>query len=140
MNFTFLLLLLLAKLFALRVVGQMVVARYHPTWLPPMHAWYSGLLSYPRLVVAQVIILATMAVILAQFWMGRGYFVDAKPGMGRSMVAWACVYVAAMVVRYVVRMWRPPDQRWLGGTIPIIFHCVLAAFLGVLGWFHASQG
>jgi hypothetical protein len=26
-------------------------------------------------------------------------------------------------------MRRHPDQRWLGGTIPIVFHVVLAAFL-----------
>jgi hypothetical protein len=33
-------------------------------------------------------------------------------------------------------MARRPEQRWLGGTIPIVFHWVLAVFLFVLG---ASQ-
>jgi hypothetical protein len=44
-----------------------------------------------------------------------------------------------MAVRYVVRMGRQPDQRWFGGTIPIVFHWVLASFLFVLGSFHASH-
>jgi hypothetical protein len=30
-------------------------------------------------------------------------------------------------------MARRPDQRWLGGTIPIVFHIVLASWLFVLG-------
>jgi hypothetical protein len=30
-------------------------------------------------------------------------------------------------------MRRRPDQRWFGGTIPIVFHWVLAAFLLVYG-------
>ncbi len=32
-----------------------------------------------------------------------------------------------------------PDMRWLGGTIPIIFHFVLAAFLYTWGKFLARQ-
>jgi hypothetical protein len=44
-----------------------------------------------------------------------------------------------MAVRYVVRMTRRPEQRWFGGTIPIFFHWVLAAYLFVVGLFHASH-
>jgi hypothetical protein len=36
-------------------------------------------------------------------------------------------------MRYAVRMRRHSDQRWFGGTIPIVFHWVLAAFLLVFG-------
>jgi hypothetical protein len=41
---------------------------------------------------------------------------------------WSYLYAGAMVVRYTVRMARHPDQRWLGGTIPIVFHTIVAAF------------
>jgi hypothetical protein len=41
-------------------------------------------------------------------------------------------------VRYIVRMWRRPDQRWLGGTIPIVFHSIVAAFLWIVGRYHLS--
>ena len=43
-----------------------------------------------------------------------------------------------MAARYAVRMRRRPGQRWFGGAIPIVFHFVLAAYLYVLGSFHAS--
>jgi hypothetical protein len=42
----------------------------------------------------------------------------------------------AMVLRYGMRMWLLPHERWLGGTIPILFHAVLACFLLRLGLFH----
>ena len=43
-----------------------------------------------------------------------------------------------MVVRYAVRMARRPDQRWTGGTIPIIFHVVLAAFQWTFAQYHVG--
>jgi hypothetical protein len=36
-------------------------------------------------------------------------------------------------------MARRPEQRWFGGTVPIVFHCVLAAFLFVLGSYDAPD-
>jgi hypothetical protein len=48
------------------------------------------------------------------------------------------VYASAIVLRYALRMTRRPDQRWFGGTIPIVFHLVLASFVYVYGSFHAS--
>jgi hypothetical protein len=50
----------------------------------------------------------------------------------------ATIYAGAMVVRYAVRMARRPEERWFGGTIPIVFHLVLASYVLVLGRFHAS--
>jgi uncharacterized protein len=54
------------------------------------------------------------------------------------VVWWSYVYAGAMVVRYVVRMARQPHQRWLGGTIPIIFHTVVAAFQWTFGMYHVT--
>jgi hypothetical protein len=51
------------------------------------------------------------------------------------LVVVADAYAASMVVRYIVRMARRPDQRWLGGCIPIVFHVVLASWLFVIGGF-----
>jgi hypothetical protein len=44
-----------------------------------------------------------------------------------------------MLVRYVVRMRRRPEARWFGGTIPMVFHLVLATYLYALGSFHAGS-
>ena len=46
------------------------------------------------------------------------------------------VYFLSMVVRYALRMSWYPEERWFGGTIPIIFHWVLASYLIVLGCYH----
>ena len=35
----------------------------------------------------------------------------------------------AAEVRYGIRMKLHPEARWLSGTIPIVFHCVLASFI-----------
>jgi hypothetical protein len=42
-----------------------------------------------------------------------------------------------MVLRYVITMAFFPERRWLGsGTIPIVFHWVLAAYIFTLSRFH----
>ena len=47
-------------LFLLRVLGQLEVVLIAPAWLPPMEQWYSGLLPYPLLLPAQILILMLM--------------------------------------------------------------------------------
>jgi hypothetical protein len=31
------------------------------------------------------------------------------------------------------------DARWFGGAIPIVFHCVLASFILVVGFWHRKH-
>ena len=124
-------------LLVLRVVGQLFVALRAPRWLPPMAQWQSGLLAYPVLLAGQVVVLTIMVWISMNVLAGRGVFIDPRrPDMGRAVVWFSYVYFGGMVVRYVVRMWRRPDQRWFGGTIPIIFHSFVAAFLFTFGRYH----
>jgi hypothetical protein len=125
------------SLFALRVLGQVVVVIFHPRWLPPMEQWYSGLLPYPYLLPAQILIFALMVAIDRHVAAGSGFFARCRPRLGRWLMGLSYVYFLGMVVRYVVRMTLHPDQRWLGGTIPIVFHCVLAAYLFTYGHYHA---
>ena len=119
-----------------RVVGQLIVFFFAPKVLPPMEQWQSGLVPYPWLVAAQAVVLALMASIALDFSRGAGYWVEPHPRLGLVVLWWSYVYVGAMVVRYVRRMMRRPDQRWTGGTIPIIFHCVVAAFQWVFAAYH----
>ena len=121
-----------------RVLGQLIVALRAPRWLPPMEQWQSGLLPYPVLLASQFVVLTFMILISRDFARGSGFFVAPHPQGGVFSIGFACVYFAGMVVRYVVRMTRHPDQRWFGGTIPIIFHSVVAAFLFAWGLFQAS--
>ena len=132
------LLLLLLAAFAMRVAGQLVVVVAAPPWLPPMDQWFSGVVAYPILLAVQLVTLVLMAAVALGLGAGWPLAISADAGLGRTLVAVAYLYAAAMAVRYVLRMARRPDQRWFGGTIPIVFHCVVAAFLWTFGTFHVS--
>lgn len=103
-----------------------------------MDQWQSGLLPYPVLLLGQVLVLIFMFWICADFTRSRGMFVQPYPGRGKYVLWFSYLYFAGMAVRYVIWMWRRPDQRWFGGTIPIIFHCVVAAFLFTFAIYHVK--
>jgi len=128
----------LAGLFFLRVLGQALVAFAGVTLLPPMSEWYSGLLPYPLLLPVQLVILLVQGKISLDLGRGHGFFVPRRPRVGRGLQRFAAVYVLAMVLRYALTMAWYPERRWLGtGTIPIVLHWVLAAYLFTLGRFLA---
>ena len=130
----------LAGLFFLRVLGQALVAFAGVSGLPAMPEWYSGLLPYPLLLPTQLVILAVQGKVSLDLLRGRGFFVVPRPGAGRAIQLFAVLYFLAMVLRYALTMAWHPDRRWLGtGTIPIVFHWVLAAYLLTLGRFLARS-
>jgi hypothetical protein len=114
----------LTVLFAARVVGQALVAFVGVPWLPPMDAWYSGLLPYPVLLPVQIAILGLQAAIDRDVWRGHGFFARPTARTGRRLQWLACGYALAMLARLLVT-----------GThlIPVAFHWVLAAYLLTLG-------
>src|SRR4051812_9671498 len=61
------LLWLLMSLFALRVLGQMLVEFCGVTFLPPSAEWFSGLIPYPSLLASQILILTAMTKINVDF-------------------------------------------------------------------------
>jgi hypothetical protein len=127
---------LFSALFLLRVVGQLYVRLRRPNWLPPTEEW--NLTPYSLLLPAQIAILGVMAWLDVELSRGAGEAVDPRPWLGEALLVFSYVYAAGMGVRYVVRMARRPRERWFGGTIPIVFHFVLAAYVYVLGSYHAS--
>ncbi|MGH7166571.1 MAG: hypothetical protein ACREIS_13725, partial [Nitrospiraceae bacterium] len=52
------------------------------------------------------------------------------------LVWFSYAYAGSMMLRYVITMGLYPERRWFRGTIPIVFHLVLAAYLFVLGHYH----
>ena len=121
-----------------RVLGQLIVVLWAPRWLPPMEQWQSGLLPYGALLAAQAVVLVLMFWISIDFSRAAGFWVERRPRLGLVTVWWSYLYAGAMVVRYIIRMARKPDERWLGGTIPIIFHTVVAAFQWTFGMYHMT--
>jgi hypothetical protein len=129
----------LAALFLLRVLGQALVAAAGPAWLPPMAAWHSGLLPYPVLLASQVVILALQAWIALDVTRGHGRCARRRPPVGRALRWISYAYAGAMAGRYVLTVALRPERRWLGGTIPIVFRWVLAAYLFTLGRYHEDR-
>jgi hypothetical protein len=124
-------------LFSLRVAGQIAVAAAQPAWLPPMHEW--NFVPYRILLPIQLALLALMSVVVVDLFGGGGVFSEQSDPAGAVVIGLSYAYWAAMAVRYARRMVRRPEERWFGGTIPIVFHCVLAAFLFVYGSYLAGS-
>lgn len=117
-------------LFFLRVLGQIEVWLIAPEWLPPMEYWYSGLVAYPLLLPAQIVLLMVMAVVVMDETRGK----KLRTARGsRTMRTLALVYFAVMLMRLFVQAARGAEDALAAGGIPIAFHWVLALFLYELG-------
>jgi hypothetical protein len=123
-------------LFFLRVAGQVVVRVRAPAWLPLMGQW--NLVPYRILLPIQLVFLAVMAWIDYDLLREDGLAETRSPALGSFLVAFSALYAGSMGARYAIRMRRRPGERWFGGTIPIVFHVVLAAYLLTLGTYHAG--
>lgn len=133
MNVRACLLLLLQALFLGRVVGQVLVVLVAPDWLPAARYWYSGLLPYPVLLPAQILLLMLMSMVTYDAFRAQGVFHPERPTTLRRLRICAYAYMAIMAARYVATMIWMPELRWFGHAIPITFHFVLATYLLVLG-------
>ena len=120
----------LFALFVLRVAGQALVAFLDAQFLPPMEAWYSGLMPYEYLLPSQLVIIAIMAKICVDFTRERGGFYEPKKFLATGWLWFGYVYLAAMIARAVF-VW---DH-----AIPIVFHWVLAAFVITVGLSHRRR-
>lgn len=119
-------------LFFARVVGQIEVLLLAPDWLPPMSAWYSGLLPYPILLPAQIGLLMLMCALVI-----RTRPAESRTGFapGPAVRIWrvlAIVYFLVMAVRLALCIHRYGRDFYLNGAIPVAFHWVLALFLALM--------
>lgn len=114
-------------LFLLRVLGQIEVVLIAPAWLPTMEQWYSGLLPYPLLLPAQILVLMLMTALTVNE-MHRAHAAASREWLRIA----ALIYFAAMLARLVVQLLRGADDVIAAGGIPVAFHWVLALFLLVL--------
>ena len=77
-----------------------------------------------------------MTKIVSDVWRGKGFFTQTRIRVAGFLVSFSAIYAGSMLLRYVITMILHPEMRWFGGTIPIFFHFVLAAFLYAWGKFH----
>lgn len=136
---TAIMLWILLVLFVFRVVGQLIVVLWAPGFLPPMHAWYSGLMPYRYLLPVQILIVIFLTMITLDISRGSGFWARPKCGLGLLLWNFGIIYFFSMVIRYFLQMSWHSDQRWFGGTIPIVFHCVLATYIILLGKYYLDS-
>jgi putative CocE/NonD family hydrolase len=130
---------ILFGLFVGRVVAQLLIAFGWGSFLPPWEEWFSGALGYPPLLGSQIVIILLYGKIALDVSRGRGFFAVPRRRLGSALLVVGSVYFGVMVIRYAIRMTLYPHERWTGGSIPIFFHWVLAAFLLVLAHYHRSR-
>jgi putative CocE/NonD family hydrolase len=130
---------ILTGLFSLRVAGQVLVEFLHVQFLPPSEEWFSGMIRYPQLLASQLLILLLQVTIAFDFTRQAGWSYRPRRLVGQLLVPFGMVYLAVMIIRYVIRMGLYPHERWTGGSIPIFFHWVLAGFLLLVGFHHLRQ-
>jgi len=114
----------------LRVLGQALVALFGVRFLPPMPAWYSGLMPYEYLLPSQILIIAVMAKICVDFTRERGFFFQPNRFFAGAWLWFGYLYLLAIAARAIFIMDRP---------IPIFFHWVLAAFVIAVGHSHRRR-
>jgi hypothetical protein len=120
-------------LFGARVIGQLETVLVQPEWLPDMDAWYSGLLPYPLLLLAQIIILMAMTAVAWNRRVRTGCFARANPRGAGALRIFAGLYFVVMAVRLGVNIIDNGADFWREGAIPVAFHWVLALFVLVSG-------
>lgn len=124
---------LLLALFIVRVIAQPLALLTSAPFLPPFESWHSGVLPYPALVAAQLLIIAWLARTAWRFSSG-----DVTPSyrVGISMLTMGAVYFAIMLVRLVLGLTILSSNRWFSSILPTVFHLVLASYLLLYGHFH----
>lgn len=120
----------MAALFVLRVAGQALVAFFDVRFLPPMEAWYSGLMPYEYLLPSQILIIAVMAKICWDFSRESGFFYGPRRLFAHEWLWFGYIYLGAMIARAIF-LWDHP--------VPILFHWVLAAFVIAVGHSHRRR-
>ena len=108
----------------------MLVAFFDVRFLPPMEAWYSGLMPYEYLLPSQIVLIVVMIKICLDFTRGGGFFFNEKRFFATAWLWFGYVYLAAMIARALF-LWDHP--------IPIVFHWVLAAFVITVGLSHRRR-
>lgn len=64
---------------------------------------------------------------------------QANKVVGKRLLILGGAYAFIMIARYILRMTMFPSERWFGGSIPILFHVILASFLITLSIYHLRE-
>jgi len=128
---------ILAGLFALRVAAQPLALVVNSRFLPRFESWHSGVVPYPLLVGAQLLILLWL---LSTAWFVARGAVRPVRKLGGILIGAAGLYGVTMLARLVLGATLLRDERWFASPLPTVFHLVLASYLYVYGRLHYRHG
>ncbi|HEX6627058.1 MAG TPA: hypothetical protein VF105_03805 [Gemmatimonadaceae bacterium] len=101
--------------------------------MPRFESWHGGVLPYPALLFAQLLIIAWFTRTARRFNKG-----DVTPHRRRGMwvMAFGVVYFLTMLGRLILGLTVMRESRWFTSYLPTFFHLVLASFLLLYAHFH----
>ena len=129
--------LVLAALFALRVLAQAVQWAGPVPFLPPFDAWQGSGLPYPALLASQVIIVTLLARALVVV---RSRSIRPASWKHRACFVLGGAYFAAMAFRLLGGLTFLSSVDWFADSLPALFHLVLATFVLLFGHYVYSAG
>ena len=105
-----------------------------------MNEWYSGLIPYGMLLLAQILILQLMTLIAYDFTRSAGALLVTDPGTQMILTALSAIYGSIIALRALLRLLRYPLRPWYAGrTVPILLHFVLALFLFLISGYPTTM-
>ncbi len=122
----------LLGLFVFRVVAQLIQSAWPISGLPPFSAWESGLVPYPVLFAAQLVIIAVGTLITTRVATAR---LKANPQLAAPLLSIGSIYFATMGYRFGYSL-LVEDDSGFSQAIPAFFHLVLSSWLIALGLYH----
>ncbi len=126
---------ILMVFFVGRVVVQLIQWIEPFGFLPHFDRWQSGAVPYPVLLVAQLLIIATMVVVLTKLHRKELRLRPLTVVIVRTI---GLGYVALMLLRLVAGLTFADGHSWWDAPLPTIFHLVLASFILVVSLAGAS--
>ena len=127
---TVFILITLLVLFCFRVAAQFIQSVTSVSWLPEFEIWHSGALPYPSLLAAQLLIVSIAVVVIFRI---QNDTYRRSVLRSKVLLVLGFLYLAFMLVRFVLSVTILSEHFWFGATLPAIFHIVLACFIVVVG-------
>ena len=121
---TYTALVVLAGLFAFRVLAELMGRLAASNWTASYSAWSSGTVDYRILLASQALVLFGM-----MYGVCRVDCLDWRRGYLLAIRIFASIYFAFMLFRFVVAVAGASTLYWFQFPLPAFFHLVIAAYL-----------
>ena len=123
-------------LFVIRVIAQPLSLIVDSPLLPRFESWHGGVLPYPALLLAQLLIIAWFTRTAWRFSKG-----DVTPHHRRGIwvTAFGIVYFLTMLARLILGLTVLRESRWFTSYLPTFFHLVLASYLLLYAHYHLQS-